>query len=234
MTMGSYVSARSKMNGGGSQQQANGYGRPSLDSLGDQPNVGGFPRSRSSEPHVIDSGEPEVLAVDGARAPTPHELAVNGVSPHASGMKQKSLPLLPSDAVNRQAAFNRPFESYSDPATPLSPPNLPYANHAGSRSAYSLGPSSSQSNFVEEFGLDGSGGRDRSATMTGNGQTVRKSRSRSKVFSMNFGGFGKKKAASPDVPPLPSPPVLRGASLDAGYAMQGVMPFDARQAEFAR
>ncbi|BGO94372.1 RHTO0S11e03708g1_1 [Rhodotorula toruloides] len=236
MTMGSYISTRSKpaMNGGGSQQQVNGYGRPSLDSLGDQANSGGLPRSRSSEPHLVDSGEPEVLAIDGERAPTPHDFAVNGVSPHPSGMKQKSLPLLPSDAMNRQPAFNRPFESYSDPSTPLSPPNAPYASNAGSRSAYSLDPSSSQSNFVEEFGCDGHGGRDRSATVTGNGQTVRKSRSRSKVFSMNFGAFGKKKTASPDVPPLPSPQTLRGASLDAGYAMQGDLSFDARQAAFAR
>ncbi|BGP26879.1 hypothetical protein JCM10295v2_005841 [Rhodotorula toruloides] len=236
MTMGSYISSRSKpaMNGGGSQQQMNSLGRPSLESLGDQVNPGGFPRSRSSEPHLIDSGEPEVLAGEDERAPTPHDLAVNGVSPHPSGMRQKTLPLLPSDAMNRQPAFNRPFESYSDPSSPLSPPNAPYANHAGSRSAYSLGPSSSQSNFVQEFGLDGHGGRDRSATVTGSGQTIRKSRSRSKVFSMNFGGFGKKKTASPEAPPLPSPPVLRGASLDAGYIMQGALAFDARQPEYAR
>ncbi|POY76439.1 hypothetical protein BMF94_0638 [Rhodotorula taiwanensis] len=195
-SMASFNSARSRpLVANGPESLRNGGAWPSADSLRD--------------PAYIDPGEHEILAGADDHHPPPHLPPVP--RPH------KSLPLLPSEDPY---ASRPPLEAYQDPNLPLAPPNAPYAHYGASRSSQSFDPSLSQSNFVEDFGYDARpilvGGRDRSATVTGDGRSIHKARSRSKIFSMSFGKKGKHAENIP--PPLPHPN-LRANSLDSGVAL---------------
>lgn len=196
LTMGSLNSTRSRpIPANGHDSLRNGTSWPSADSLRD--------------PAGLDTGgEHEVLAGD-------EDSAGEYGSPKPQA--QKSLPLLPSENAY---AYRPPMDTYGDPNMPLVPPNAPYAHYTASRSAYSLDPAASQSNFIEEFGYDGrpgngGGARDRSATVTLDGQTIRKARSRSKIFSMSFG----KKSKQENIPPPLPHPNMRAHSLDSGVAL---------------
>ncbi|GAA5995983.1 alpha/beta hydrolase [Rhodotorula paludigena] len=273
MTMGSYASSRSKQapNGGvyGAGRpptiaSGNSYSRPSFDSLRDQAGAGSFARPGSPEQGgaAVDGGEPEVLVAGddcGDATPPAQSFAAHNIPPpHVQPRLQKSLPLLPSEAMQRPPSFPPPTHPHgADPYVASGPngfvhpsaTNMPYSAAAGqygaSRSAFSLHGAAlgSQTNFPDEFGFDPRAAGDlRNATITGSGsgvgagQTVRKSRSRSKVFSMHFGGFGKKSASkhspgsSPEVPPLPSPAAgMRGASLDSASLVGNRFgPYEAR------
>ncbi|GAA5985080.1 hypothetical protein JCM10908_002516 [Rhodotorula pacifica] len=202
LTLGSLNSTRSRpIAANGHDSLRNGTSWPSADSLRD--------------PAGFETGEHEILAGD-------EELAGDFGAPNPR--PQKSLPLLPSETVY---AYRTSLDSYGDPNLPLAPPNAPYAHYGASRSAYSLDRVSSPGNFAEEFGYEGrpehgngpGGGRDRSATVTHDGQTIRKARSRSKIFSMSF---GKKSKHAENVPPPPPPlphPNMRAHSLDSGVAL---------------
>ncbi|BGP42623.1 hypothetical protein JCM10449v2_006635 [Rhodotorula kratochvilovae] len=255
LTMGSFTSTRSKPVGGGGGGGAGGraptvasrnsYGRPSLDSLRDQAS---FQRPGSVVGGPGDGGEPEIL-VAGDEGDLDLPQPDFAPQPHQQPRSQKSLPLLPSEAAKRPTSFD-PHVAGSYGSFDALPPNLPYANYGASRSAYSLAATASpgavsQASFGGEFGF-GPAGESRNATVTGAGgehPTVRKRRSRAKVFSMHFGGFGKaaKKGAggesagsagsSPEVPALPSPgaqAAMRGASLDSPSMMR-YGAYEARQ-----
>lgn len=211
MTMGSYNSSRSKrfvQNGGGGMNGGGGGGggpslrRPSNDSLdptlvfnrtgSPEPYSSSFLDVERHQPHPLNSNnninaDTEVL--DASFSSPRNSFIVPGPSPpiHLSQFQppfipssttttqprlQKSLPCLPSEAAtyaHQQALYyshpsdqltSYPFPPPPPPA-PLSPPNMPYSNHQASRSAYSV--------QTESLG----GGR--------------KSKAKSKVFSMGFG-----------------------------------------------
>ncbi|GAA5821824.1 hypothetical protein JCM11251_001042 [Rhodosporidiobolus azoricus] len=235
LTMGSYTSRRSQpsvANGQATMVSRNSFGRPSMDSLR-EPTAASLPRLGSPGPVVVDNqGEPEVLVDEGTGGPSPF----SPDSPLACPQPrlQKSLPSLPSEAMYypaRQPSYDQ--EGFS---AMLPPPNLPYAHYNASRSAHSLTEIPSRTGGDDLGGYD-----DRQSATVG-----RKSRSRSKVFSMNFGGFGKKSkqnlragAGGDEVPPIPSTPVQflsnsgRGNSLDSavelGYAGgRGDFEYDGR------
>ncbi|GAA5892329.1 hypothetical protein JCM6882_003639 [Rhodosporidiobolus microsporus] len=263
-------------NGGGGGGRAtiasrNSVGRPSLDSLRDPTLAGSLPRLGSPEPVIVDNqGEPEVLVDDETGGPspisplTPLEHAAYAQHHHLHQQHQhqqqprlqKSLPSLPSEAMcypsSRRPSHEQQQQhldqhdpaafAFSSSPNMLPPPNLPYAHYTASRSAQSLAQVPSRNGGGGYF-VDDAEDERKSASVG------RKSRSRTKVFSMNFGGFGNKKsknnlraaaaaAAADEVPPVPSPAPFvyhtggRGNSLDSavalGYAGGGGGEYDAR------
>ncbi|GAA5905110.1 hypothetical protein JCM8208_007688 [Rhodotorula glutinis] len=258
LTLGSFTSTRSNGGGGGGggNKPAGGagarastvpsrnswVGRPSLDSVrrpgsfGGGPALGGGPGD--AEPEVLAGGvddldfDPEQQQHD-----DDHELLHPPLHPRS----QKSLPLLPSEATYRgspspyypyHAARAGPPAGYDAPTASAGP----YANYGASRSAYTLGSSpaaDSRTSLAQEFGLVG-GDRDREHEQQQH--TVRKSRSRHKVFSLSFGSNSGKKShhrqssaevgQSPPPPPLPS--AARGASLDSSSVMRYAEAYDGR------
>ncbi|GAA5862409.1 hypothetical protein JCM3774_002506 [Rhodotorula dairenensis] len=212
LTTGSLNSTRSRpVAANGHDSLRNGTSWPSADSFRDPAGL-------------VDAGEHEILAGEEDPAAVHYGSAVSAQSPQP----QKSLPLLPSETTGYTGYRTLPPpDAYGDPNLPLlAPPNAPYAHYGAARSAYALDPASSQSNFTEEFGYEGraaanTAARDRSATVTLDGQTTRKARSRSKIFSMSFGKKSKHDNNSSSSPPPPPPPHpnVRAHSLDSGVAL---------------
>ncbi|GAA6053616.1 hypothetical protein JCM3770_001556 [Rhodotorula araucariae] len=236
LTTGSFTSTRSKPPGGAGGARTptfasrNSYGRPSLDSLRDQ---GSFQRPRSAAGGPADGGDAEVLAA-GDDGDGDFDFRQPDFTPEQQQPRsQKSLPLLPSEALHRAAPRPPSLDPYASSTLYDSfdglPPNLPYAHYGASRSAYSLAATgspatASQASFAGTggefgFGPAAAAGEARNATVTGapGEHAVRKRRSRARVFSMHFGGFGKKAPKGDEVPALPAsaPAAMRGASLDS-------------------
>jgi len=261
LTLGSFTSTRSNGGGGGGNKAAGGagarastvpsrnswVGRPSLDSVrrpgsfGGGPALGGGPGDAETE--VLAGGvdeldlDPEQQQHDDVE----HEL----LQPPPHPRSQKSLPLLPSEATYRGSpsphGASSPYDPYhavraAPPAGYDAPPAAaagPYGNYGASRSAYTLGSNpaaDSRASLAQEFGLVGGGDQDPH-------HTVRKSRSRHKVFSLSFGSNSGKKGqhrqssaelTGPPPPPLPQPSAARGASLDSASAMRYAEAYDGR------
>ncbi|GAA5945730.1 hypothetical protein JCM3775_005897 [Rhodotorula graminis] len=230
-------------------------GRPSLDSVrrpgsfaGGQA-LGGGPGDAETETEVL-AGAVDDLDLDPEQQhDDEHEL----LQPPPQPRSQKSLPLLPSEATYRGGSPSphgaSPYDPYhaANTAPRAGPPASfdaplasagPYGNYGASRSAYTLGSSpaaDSRASLAQEFGLVGG---DREQDEQQQQHTVRKSRSRPKVFSLSFGSNGGKKSqhrqssaevpglATPPPPPLPS--AARGASLDSSSVMRYAEPYDGR------
>lgn len=251
MTLGSFTSARSNGNtkpgngGGGGGGRAptvasrnSWVGRPSLDSLRDQTSlrrpgsfVSGGPAGGAVETEVL-AGGVDTLDLDPEHHDDEHDLPLHGRG-SSPPRGQKSLPLLPSEAMHRGSPSPYdPSGPYSAAAAFDVAPAGPYANYGASRSAYTLG-ASSRASLAADFGLASSGGSGAGGPSPDADHTVRKSRSRAKVFSLSFGsGSGKKKMAARHAdehehvpPPLPT---SRGASLDSSSLLRYAGGYDAR------
>ncbi|GAA5847038.1 hypothetical protein JCM9279_002662 [Rhodotorula babjevae] len=261
LTLGSFTSTRSNGGGGGGgggNKPSSGagarastvpsrnswVGRPSLDSVRRPGSFGGGPAlggggggPGDAETEVLAGGVDDLdLEPEQQHGDDEHEL----LQPPPHPRSQKSLPLLPSEATYRGSpsphGASSPYDPYhaarAGPSAGYDVPEAgPYGNYGASRSAYTLGSNpaaDSRASLAQEFGLVGDQEQQ---------HTVRKSRSRHKVFSLSFGSNSGKKGqhrqssaevGPPPPPSLPQPSAARGASLDSSSVMRYAEAYDGR------
>lgn len=173
LTTGSFTSARSKTDTKGEPTSPvpsrSSFARPSLDYLSREASP---PRKHYLPPvspdHAGDLEREEVL--------------------YASVRREKSLPSLPSSATEQQHHQQQSTANYPFPSPQLLP-NMPYGNTRDSQSVHSIRTPSLSPTVSRRPGDQW----DDDQNDVGGG---RKSKARSKVWSMNFGALGPKKKGS--------------------------------------